>query len=117
MAEHTQDFSTVRVRGQSFFLTRTQRAIVKILWESAASGVPCVSGDYLMKRSGSTHTQVSQVFRGSSAWLSLVVYGGIEGTFRLELYDLYGHRPLTTEIYNDGENEDKHTTAHGCGNG
>lgn len=83
----TPDFATVRWNGREYTLTPKQRAVVAVLWRAREDGVPFVSGDLLLEEADSVGSRLTDLFRRSDAWGTLVcrgvLYGGPVGTFCL----------------------------------
>ena len=67
-----------------FWLSRPQARVVDELIEArTSSGSPDVDQGYLIAASGLKVARLADVFKGSSAWLRLVIPGARPGTYRL----------------------------------
>jgi hypothetical protein len=80
---HSPDFASVRWNGTLYFLTPNQAAVVRQLWDAMEAGTPCVQGATLLEAADCESGKMSDIFKGSHAWLSLVVEGPAKGTYRL----------------------------------
>jgi hypothetical protein len=81
--KHSPDFRCVNWYGQIYSLTPAQAAVVRILWDAWENETPDVGQESLLESSGSESAKLSDVFKDSPAWNTLVVSGGSRGTFRL----------------------------------
>lgn len=80
---HSKDFSSVRWHGTIYGFTATQAAVVRVLWRALRRGAPDVRQETLLMDSASESDRLSDVFKGSPAWGTLVVPGLARGTYRL----------------------------------
>lgn len=76
---HSPDFASVTWGGKVYTFTPKQRRIVAILWQAWERGERFVGGGYLLEAADSDQSKMSYLFRGSTAWRTLIVPG--------ELYD------------------------------
>ncbi len=80
---HSPDFRSVFQDGLTYSLTKSQAAVVAILWAARESHTPDVGDELLLKASGTEQVKLALVFRDSPAWGTLVVEGGTRGVHRL----------------------------------
>jgi hypothetical protein len=79
---HSPDFRSVRWRGEDHTFSEPQARAVRVLWEAAESGCPDVGGEALTEAAGTESHTARDVFKGHSAWGTLIVSSG-RGIFRL----------------------------------
>jgi hypothetical protein len=80
---HSPDFRLVTWDGQSYSLSKTQAAVVGLLWRARDAGQPGLSLADL--KDATSATRLRDVFRlddGRRAWGTLVLANG-DGTYRL----------------------------------
>ena len=84
---HSQDYTSVRHRGQSYSFTKTQAKVVKVLFEEQEKGCPAVGQESLLEKCGSEGSRLRDVFKGKDgthpAWQKMIVRGSKKGTFML----------------------------------
>lgn len=85
-ARASPDFRSFRDgSGALHALTIDQAAVVRVLWEAYQAGTPDVGHAYLLAACPTaTTSRISDVFRGSSAWGTIVVLGGTKASLRLD---------------------------------
>jgi len=79
-ARHTEDFRGVHWYGKDYDFTPTQARIVEILWEVWEQRLPAVGDDYVLEKAEVTKSRLADIFRGNSAWGTMIRVGGTEGT-------------------------------------
>jgi hypothetical protein len=84
-ARHSPDFSTVLWNGVEHTFTPTQAAIVEMLWNALADGVPEIHANTLLAHAESDirDGHLGPLFRRNPAWKTLIVHGKRRGTYRL----------------------------------
>lgn len=89
---HSPDFAAVRWNGTTYTLTGKQRDVIAALWKAWEDDVHYVSGALLLEEAESSCAKLSQLFRRSEAWGTLIVpgvrSGGALGTYRLAPRDV-----------------------------
>jgi hypothetical protein len=70
---------------QSFSLTKTQAKVVAVLYSAYRAGHPDLTWDQIKVQIGSYATRITDVFKRSKAWGTLIVSTGAKGTYRLNL--------------------------------
>ena len=80
---HSPDFRSVRWFGQSYSFTPNQAACVKMLWEAWERGTPEVGGQTLLDAADASTERIDVVFRGCSAWNTMIVSGNTKGAYQL----------------------------------
>ena len=80
---HSLDFCSVAWDGRVYVFTPNQTAIVKALWDAWEAGTPCVHGATLLEFADCKSNKMSDAFKGSPAWGTLIVEGPVKGTYRL----------------------------------
>ena len=83
--DHSPDFATVRYKGKEYSLGPTERAAFRILYEAWKQGMPELAGDYVLEQAESDARSISELFRRSGVWNTLVVPGSRRGLYRLNL--------------------------------
>lgn len=58
---------------------------MRVLYEAHAKGIPHLGGDYILAEAECESRCLSDVFKGSSAWGTLVVPGDRKGTYTLNI--------------------------------
>lgn len=81
---HTEGYESVQLGGVDFALTRPQAQVVRNLHEAHAEGFGSLSTREALEEIETCATKVSEVFRRSPAWGTLVVRAG-RGRYRLNL--------------------------------
>src|SRR4051812_15637983 len=76
---HTADFATVRWNGRTFALSPTQRAIINVLWQAHADGVPFVAEATLLTEVESAGKRVDELFRRLDGWRHIIDRGSKHG--------------------------------------
>ena len=66
-------------------LTTQQARVVELLLDAYLNRSPDLSQAYILEELDVPGSALRFVFRGSDAWTDLVVSGGTNGTFRLEI--------------------------------
>lgn len=82
---HSRDFRSVNRNGKIFSLTTQQARVVELLLDAYLNRSPDLSQAYILEELDVPGSALRFVFRGSDAWTDLVVSGGTNGTFRLEI--------------------------------
>lgn len=78
------DFRTVRYGGREWNLTLNQARVVERLVKALRDGAPALSQDTLLEGLGISSKRLQDVFKGSSAWRTLVVgVPGKKGLYRI----------------------------------
>jgi hypothetical protein len=85
-ARHSPDFSTVLWNGVEHTFTPTQAAIVQLLWQALAGGVPEIHANTLLAHAESDikDGHLGPLFFRNPAWKTLVVRGKRRGTYCLD---------------------------------
>lgn len=81
---HSESYSSVRWRGREFELTEAQAGVVRNLHRARESGIEWVSTRDALADVDTGATRVSDVFKGSPAWKSLVITAH-RGRYRLDI--------------------------------
>ncbi len=83
---HSADYRSVAWDGADHIFTPTQAAVVRLLWEAADNGTPCVGQEKLLEDAGSTAESLREVFREGGvqhpAW-GVMLVPGEKRTYRL----------------------------------
>lgn len=84
---HSADFRSVRWDGVRYFFTRTQAAIVAVLWAEAKRGTVFVSCAYLLTQieSRMSTDRIDVLFKRHPAWGVMIVRGPTRGTVGLNV--------------------------------
>jgi hypothetical protein len=80
---HSLDYRSVWWFGRSLHFTKTQAAVVALLWQAWEAGTPDVGGETLLEAVGSDSKRLAEVFKGHPAWGSMIVQGGTQGAYCL----------------------------------
>lgn len=80
---HSEDFRTVSWYGTEYSFTVSQARAVKILWEAFDNKTPDIGGETLIERIGSESSRPSDIFKGNSAWNTMICSGKTKGSLRL----------------------------------
>lgn len=80
---HSPDFASINWRGAVYKFTKTQRIVVKELWEAFERGTPELSQEYLLEKAESNSTKLADLFQTNPAWGSVIVPGESRGSFQL----------------------------------
>jgi hypothetical protein len=83
---------SVRVRDDSYSLTRGQAAIVAVLLEFWKRGTPDVTIEHLQLAAGFRSERVDTMFQNSDSWGKLVGNGRRKGTYRILEETLIEHQ-------------------------
>lgn len=86
---HSPDFRSVRWDCVSYSFTANQAVVVRILWEAFGNGTPSVSVESLLLAidNEAPPRDLSNVFRGSEAWGTIIADGPTKGTKMLKKRD------------------------------
>lgn len=96
--KHLSDFRKVYWPDVgTFILTESQARVVAALWRAWQSGVPEVGQEKLLRAASSDGTRLSDLFKRSTAWGTLVRQGDVPGTYRLPVLEEDGGGGLTHE--------------------
>lgn len=76
-------FRSLRVGKNVYPFTATQARAVELLYDAWESGAPDVPDSELLQAARTEAVKVSDLFRGSAAWGTLITEGGSRGTHRL----------------------------------
>ena len=71
--------------GIEFHLTPPQAHCLRLLHEAYLRGTPELRGDFLLEEAESKSSKMSDVFKRSPAWKTLIVQGERKGAYRLDL--------------------------------
>ena len=82
---HSPDYAMVVVDGREYHLSPLRAAAVRVLHEACLQGVPELNGQYILAAIESNSTGLSDVFKRSPAWGTLVVSGATRGAYRLNI--------------------------------
>ncbi len=82
-ARHSVDFRSVHWYGTNYTFTKTQAACVKVLWEAMKNRTPELDQQTVLNEADSDNKRLSDVFKDSLAWGTLIVKGTTAGAFRL----------------------------------
>jgi hypothetical protein len=80
---HSVDFRSVYWCGTEYTFTGIQAAVVKILWEAWKNKTPEVGDSCLLETAQSNSERLDLVFRGHSAWGTMITAGTTKGSRRL----------------------------------
>ena len=83
--DHSPDFSTVRSKGRGYSLGPNERAAFRVLYEAWERDTPELGGDYVIEQAESNARNMSELFKRSGVWKTLVVPGSRRGVYRLSL--------------------------------
>ena len=83
--EHSLDFSSVIFEGTKYSLGPAERAAFHILHKAWEEGTPEVGGDYVLAEIESNARSISELFRRSGIWKTVIVPGNRRGIYRLNL--------------------------------
>lgn len=76
-ARHSADFRSVKWFGTPYDFNATQAAIVAELWKAWEMGTPKVGAGRLLSASDMVTDKVSEVFKRSTAWGTMIQTDGI----------------------------------------
>ncbi len=82
-AQHSLDYRSMHWFGTDYTFTVIQAVIVKILWEAWEAGAPEVGTDTLLEAADSKTSRLIDLFRGCSAWGTMIVDGSTKGSKQL----------------------------------
>ena len=80
---HSQDFRSVHYFGNDYVFTKMQAPIVKLLWEAREAGTPDVGAETLLETVDAKSSRLVDIFRGCTAWGTLIVDGKTKGAKRI----------------------------------
>ena len=80
---HTPDYTTVTWRGQEFHLTPLQAKAVRVLHQWQRQGFRELRGSAILAEIDAYTRSLSDLFKGSPAWKTLVLPGSKRGSYRL----------------------------------
>ncbi|MDA1239406.1 MAG: hypothetical protein O2798_01040 [Chloroflexi bacterium] len=83
--QHSRDYRTIVLRDQQHLLTAPQAAAVRKLHTAHQEGLPALSTRELLDDTQSNASKVSELFKRSSAWPTVVVRADRRGMYRLNL--------------------------------
>lgn len=81
---HSNDFRSAHWYGTDYTFTPMQAAAVKILWEAWGNGTPEMGQEYILVNIDSDSKHLKDIFKGNSAWKTIIVAGRTAGSFRLK---------------------------------
>ncbi len=84
---HTEDYRSLRFRGEAYTLTTRQAVIVELLHRAYLSGYADVPKAKLLGAVEAETSEVRDSFRGSPLWKTLIRTGSRRGTYRLAVGD------------------------------
>lgn len=82
-ATHSDDFRSVQWYGTRYEFTPAQAACVRVLWEHWERGTPAVSQAAVLERADVSGSRLSDVFRRSPAWGTMIVPASARGLYCL----------------------------------
>jgi hypothetical protein len=82
---HSEDFRSVYVGGRTYTFGPAQAHCVKLLHQAHENGTPDMCADYLLEQAECESSRLGHLFRHHPAWRTLIVFGPIRGTYRLNL--------------------------------
>jgi hypothetical protein len=82
---HTDDYRSIRFKGETHLLTRSQASMVRLLNIAYQSGYPEVTKDKLLSAVEAETSEVRSFFKGSPLWGTLVVKASRKGIYHLNL--------------------------------
>lgn len=82
---HTDDYRSIRYRGNEHSLTARQATVVKLLHEALLSGYPLVAKARLLSAIESETSAVKDIFKGNQLWNTLISPAASRGFYRLNL--------------------------------
>ena len=82
---HSPDYAMVVVDSQEHHLSSLRAAAVRVLHEAHLDGIPELRGQYILATIESDSRGLSDIFKRSPAWGTLVVPGGSRGAYRLDI--------------------------------
>ena len=77
------DYASVKFDGQIFHLTPFQAAAVRLLHRAYLNGTPELSGAHILETIESSSRALSDIFKRSRAWNTLVIPGATRGSYKL----------------------------------
>lgn len=86
---HSEDYSSVSLRGKRFALTSAQSQVIKTLHESWKEGTPELRQAYVLEKLETPSKRLRDSFKSNpGAWKAFIRRGERKGTVRLNLPDL-----------------------------
>ena len=82
---HSDDYISITFRGQSYTLTDSQAAAVRVLHENAKRGTPYVNQHTVLAEIESGAKRLRDLFRDSLLWDTLIVMGKRGGIYKLNI--------------------------------
>jgi len=83
---HSDDYSSVCIRGKHYALTENQANVIKILHENHEKGNPNLRQTYILKQTDIWSINLARAFqRNNKAFKDLIVADGPKGTVRLNI--------------------------------
>ena len=80
---HTPDYTTVTWCGEEYHLTPLQAKAVRVLHQWQRQGLRELRGSAIVKEIDAYTRSLSDLFKGSPAWKTLVLPGSKRGSYRL----------------------------------
>ncbi|HEV2418662.1 MAG TPA: hypothetical protein VGX94_12725 [Terriglobia bacterium] len=81
---HSDDFRSVKFGGVSHTVTKSQAAVIRLLYEASLTEMPEVAHERIMETVGLRTSQLRDTFKGSPLWGTLIVWSH-KGLYRLNL--------------------------------
>jgi hypothetical protein len=81
--KHCPDYRIVTVGRKAYHFGATQGFVVGLLHREMRAGAPAIHQNRLLELAGSECRRLAHLFRGNSAWGTLILPGPVRGTYRL----------------------------------
>ncbi len=82
-AKYSKDFRSVHWFGTDYSFTPIQAACIKVLWDAWAQGTLELGQQTILEEADADGNRLSDVFRASPAWKTMIVKGTTKGSYRL----------------------------------
>ncbi|MFC1538215.1 hypothetical protein ACFL6H_02230 [Candidatus Latescibacterota bacterium] len=83
--QHSPDYRSINVRGETYTLTALMAQAVQILHEFYLKGTPDVGQDYMLEELNSHSKRLRDIFQNFEDFHKIIVQGKRKGTFRLNI--------------------------------
>jgi len=78
------DCRSVLWHGERFSFTKSQAAVVKMLWAAWQNGTPDLGSETMLSEINSNLARLRDMFRSHPAFGSMIIAGETKGAFRLD---------------------------------
>jgi hypothetical protein len=82
---HSDDYRSIKWRGEDYTLTDRQAQTIEILHENYERGTPDISQAYILVKLDSNSKRLGYFFKKSPLWGTLIIRSKQKGTYRINL--------------------------------